>query len=244
MTRIKARNAIRAAFVLEFEEALADAERDPEVRAIVITGTDATFCAGGDVKEMGQFLASGTPDIVAARKNIQRFHQMMKILHGIEKPVIAAVNGTAFGAGCNLALCCDLRIASEKATFCWAFVQRGLSSDAGSTYVLQRLVGYPKAFELLALGDTIDAQTALSLGIVSEVVPHDQLRAAAQALADRFADGPPSAIGLIKRGLHGAAVAPLSECLENEANLQSLCFGGKEFMEGVTAFLEKREPKF
>lgn len=244
MNRPDARNAIRATTIEDFVAAVDDAARDDRVRALVVTGVDPAFSAGGDVKEMGKLLESGTPDPPFARRMVRNFHRMIAALYAIEKPVIAAVNGPAFGAGCNVALCADMRIASENASFSWAFVQRGLVTDAGSTFLLQQLVGYSKAMELLCLGETVSPQHALELGLVRSVLPHDRLHAEAQRLGEQFAQGPPNAIAMIKRALQSAATTSLAEALEVEAGLQAVAFGGAEFREGVLSFLEKRPPKF
>jgi 2-(1,2-epoxy-1,2-dihydrophenyl)acetyl-CoA isomerase len=244
LNRPEARNAIRPELVAESVEAFQRAGEDDEVRVIVLTGAGPAFSAGGDVKAMGALLMSGAPDVHDARRMVKNFHKMIAAIHEVEKPVICAVNGKAFGAGCNVALACDLRVASDQASFCWAFVHRGLVTDAGSTFLLQQLVGYSKAFELLTIGDTVNADESLRLGLVNKVVPHDQLMSATEEMAKRMAAGPPKAIAMIKRALHFAKLAYLSEALENEANMQALAFGGKEFPEGVASFLEKRQPNF
>jgi 2-(1,2-epoxy-1,2-dihydrophenyl)acetyl-CoA isomerase len=244
LNRPAARNAIRAATIDEMVAVFEHAAGDDAVRAIVVTGADPAFSAGGDVKEMVSSLEGGLPDPARARRMVRNFHRMITAMHAIEKPVIAAVNGPAFGAGCNVALCADLRIASEHASFCWAFVQRGLVTDAGSTFLLQHLVGYAKAMELLCLGETVDAGKARELGLVREVVPHHKLAEAAQQVAEQFAKGPPNAIAMIKRALHIAATASLADTLEVEAALQAIAFGGAECREGLVSFLEKRPPVF
>ena len=244
LNRPEARNALRQATTEGLEAALRSAEADPDVRCIVLTGAGPAFCAGGDVKEMAAMLMSEKRDPHLARGVVRRFHQMVRALYETEKPVIAAINGTAAGAGCNLALACDVRIASDQAKFVWAFIHRGLTSDGGSTYLLQRQVGYAKAFELLTLGDTISVQDAHTLGIVNRVAPHDSLMQETEALAARYVASPPQAVALTKRALRFAAAASLEDSLETEASLQALCFIGDEHAEGVTAFMEKREPRF
>lgn len=244
LNRPESRNAIRPEMTEETVEALSAAADDNDVRVVVLTAAGTAFSAGGDVKAMGTLLMNGMPDVHDARHMVRQFHKMIAAIYELEKPVICAVNGKSFGAGCNVALACDMRIASDQASFCWAFVQRGLVTDAGSTFLLQQLVGYSKAFELLTLGDTVDAQAALDLGLVNKVVPHDQLMDATRECAARMAAGPPKAIALIKRALQFANQSSFREALENEANLQALAFGGKEFPEGVASFLEKRAPNF
>lgn len=245
LNRPDARNAIRLGVTTtEMRRALESAAADADIRAVVLTGRGTAFCAGGDVKEMARALANARPDATVIRGLIRDFHRVIEAIHEIEKPVIAAVNGPAMGAGCNLALVCDLRIASDQAKFSEAFVHRGLTSDAGSTYLLPRLVGYAKAFELLTLGEVLDAYEALRIGLVNKVVPHDQLTAETEALAARFAQAPPRAVAMIKRGLRLGANATLHDTLEIEAAMQAAAMTGAEHAEGVQAFLEKRTPAF
>lgn len=245
LNRPEVRNAIRLGSTDRLvTEALSRAAADADVRCAVITGRGTSFCAGGDVKEMARVIEGGRLDAAAIRDQVRRFHAMIEAIHEFEKPILASVNGPAMGAGCNLALVCDMRIASDRARFCEAFVHRGLTSDAGSTYLLPRLVGYAKAFELLALGDTLDAQEALRIGLVNRVVPHDVLEAETEALATRFAQAPPRAVAMIKRGLRLAASAGLHDTLETEATMQAFAMLGEEHKEGVRAFLEKRPPVF
>jgi len=243
--RPEVRNAIRLGVTTnQMNEALDVAREDPEIRSVVFTGRGSAFCAGGDVKEMAKAIEGGKPEPALIRESVRGFHSALAALYNIEKPVIAAINGPAVGAGWSIALACDVRIASERARFSFAFVHRGLTSDGGSTYLLQRAVGYAKAFELIALGDTIDADDALQLGLVNKVVPHEQLIPAAEELAARFAAGPPNAMKLIKRALRLASNSSLQDALENEANMQTLGMLGTEHAEGVRSFLEKRPAKF
>ena len=245
LNRPEVRNAIRLGVTTtEVIEALAVAREDPEIRSVVVTGRGSVFCAGGDVKEMAKVVASGKPEPGVIRQSVRAFHAMIEALYNTEKPVIAAINGPAVGAGWSLALACDVRIASDRARFSFAFVHRGLTSDGGSTHLLQRAVGYAKAFELLTLGDLIDADEALRLGLVNKVVPHEQLIPAVDELAARYAAGPPDAMKMIKRALRLGASASLQDALENEATMQTLCMLGAEHAEGVAAFLEKRPPRF
>jgi 2-(1,2-epoxy-1,2-dihydrophenyl)acetyl-CoA isomerase len=244
LNRPEVRNAIHPGVSKQVAAAVNDASEDSEVRVVVITGRGTSFCAGGDVKEMAKAFGGDRPDAGAVREMVRAFHHMIETIYECEKPVIAAVNGPAMGAGCNLALVCDMRIASDHAKFAEAFVLRGLTSDGGSTYLLPRLVGDAKALELLILGDTIDAQEALRIGLVNKVVPHAELVSATEVLAARLAQAPPYAAAMIKRGLRLGATATLHDTLENEATTQALAMLGREHVEGVMAFLEKRAPKF
>ena len=245
LNRPEARNAIRLGVTTDtVTEAMGTAAADPEIRSVVITGRGPAFCAGGDIKQMAMALASGGLDGAMVRQGIRSFHAMICAIYNLEKPVIAAVNGPAAGGGMGFMLACDMRIASEQARFGLAFVRLALTTDGGSSYLLQRIVGYSKAFELIALGDMFDAQEALRLGVVNKVVPHDQLIPATEELAARFAASPPNAIAMIKRGLRLAASASLQDAVENEATMQAFCMLGAEHAEGVAAFLEKRPPQF
>jgi enoyl-CoA hydratase/carnithine racemase len=247
LNRPEARNAIRLHITsAELVDAIAEARDDTSVRAVVLTGADPAFCAGGDVKEMAavRAFAKGNPDPHDIRQVVRGFHRALAELYELEKPVIAAVNGPAVGAGFSLSLACDLRIASDQAYFAMAFVNRGLTSDAGSTYLLPRIVGYPKAYELLTTGDRVDADEALRLGLVTRVVLHADLHAETQTFAERLAAGPPNTLAIFKRSLRLGESTTLHDTLENEANMQSLCMLGGEHAEGIAAFIEKRPPAF
>lgn len=245
LNRPEVRNAIRLGVTTrQVTNAILEASEDRDIRAVVITGRGSSFCAGGDVKEMAKAFVGDRPDAGAVREMVRGFHRMIETIYECEKPVVAAVNGPAMGAGCNLALVCDMRIASDQAKFAEAFVHRGLTSDGGSTYLLPRLVGDAKAFELLILGETLDAQEALRIGLVNKVVPHAELMSATEAMLARLAQAPPYAVAMIKRGLRLGATATLHDTLENEATTQALAMLGGEHVEGVSAFLEKRAPKF
>ncbi|OPY72129.1 MAG: putative enoyl-CoA hydratase echA8 [Syntrophorhabdus sp. PtaU1.Bin058] len=215
--------------------------RDKDVRVLVITGAGKAFCAGGDVNE----LAAGTNAKPAGATNER--YTMSKIvleINSMEKPVIASVNGAAVGGGCNLALACDIRIASELAKFGEAFTKRGVHPDWGGIYLLPRLVGYAKAAELIFSGDLVDAREALRIGLVNRVVPHDTLRAATQELALRIARNAPLPVALAKRGLQRFYEMDLAQAVDYEAFALSICASSEDMKEGFKAFLEKREPEF
>lgn len=236
-------NAMGAALKEDLVEALLRAEADPDVRVIVLTGAGTAFCAGGDVKEMSEARASGATR--SAREKIQPSRDASLLsIHEASKPVIAAVNGAAAGAGMNLALAADIRMASTTARFSQAFVKRGLPPDTGATYLLPRIVGLAKACELAWTGDTIDADEALRLGIVARVVPPDELLPASLALANRIAEGPPVAIRLAKQALYQSAGGTLRDALAREAFNLNHCMETEDAAEGLQAFLEKRAPVF
>lgn len=236
-------NALSPQLRLDFKNALEVADTSNEVRAIIITGAGRGFCSGGDVKAMNEANESGTAgplnDKIAPVRD-----QVVLAMRNSDKPVIAAVNGPAAGAGMNIALACDIRVASDTARFGQTFSRRGLHPDWGGTYFLPRIVGMAKACELIWSGKMIDAEEALHLGIVSEVTEPGVLLETAQALALSFAAGPPIAIRLAKRAMYRAMDSSLREALEFETYAQNICRDTEDAKEGIRAFVEKRDPDF
>lgn len=232
---------------LEAKEALLAAVRsvgaDPEVRAVVLTGTGRGFCVGQDLREFVALRAGHTPAEVFSTVE-EHYSPISHALATMPKPVIAAVNGAAAGAGFSLALAADLRIASEKASFTPAFGAIGLSPDTGMSWYLPRIVGAAKAAELLLLGTTLRAPEALALGIVTQVVPAEELAAAAAELAARLAAGPTLAYGNVRRLLAYSADHSLSESLALEHELIVAAGGTEDHADSVEAFLAKRTPTF
>jgi 2-(1,2-epoxy-1,2-dihydrophenyl)acetyl-CoA isomerase len=238
--RPQRRNAVDLPTLAALREALDGAAAD-ESRVVVLTGAGDAFCAGADLaatsaEDIARF------DVTAALRDYN--NPVVLAIRALPKPVIARVHGPAAGVGMNFALACDLIVASEAATFGQAFVKIGLMPDGGSTYLLPRLVGYHKAFELMALGDLVSARDAERLGIVSRVVPAEGLDAAVDELAQRLARAPRTALAAIKRGLAAGERGDLAAALEFEAVHQDACFHSPDFVEGVTAFLQKRAPRF
>jgi len=227
----------------DLQDAVTRASEDPDVRVMIITGAGKGFCSGGDVKAMSERKESGSGRPLMEKVAPGR-DRTVQALRDSPKPVIAAVNGAAAGAGMNLALCCDMRLASTAAKFSQAFVRRGLHPDWGGTYFLPRVIGTAKACELIFTGDVIDAQEALRLGIVSAVYPPEELLPAAHALARRIADGPPIAIRLAKRSIYHNLDCDLRQALEFETFAQNICFDTEDAAEGIKAFVEKRPPSF
>ena len=225
--------ALHRALAAAFKEA-----RAADVRAVVITGAGRGFCVGQDLTEFRE--ASG--DI--AERLRSTYHQNVLAIRSLEKPVIAAVNGVAAGAGVSLACACDLRIASDAATFVPAFINIGLVPDSGGSYFVHRLLGYARAFEWLTSGRRLTAAEAHAWGLVSEVVESDALATRAGEVARTLAQLPTRGIAMTKRLLDGAAARTLDEQLEHEAQLQAVATQTADFEEGVAAFLEKREPRF
>jgi 2-(1,2-epoxy-1,2-dihydrophenyl)acetyl-CoA isomerase len=227
----------------DLQDAVTRASEDPDVRVMIVTGAGKGFCSGGDVKAMNERKESGGGRPIMEKVAPGRDRTVLA-LRDSPKPVIAAVNGAAAGAGMNLALCCDMRLASTAAKFSQAFVRRGLHPDWGGTYFLPRVVGAAKACELIFTGEVIDAQEALRLGIVSAVYAPEELLPAAHALARRIADGPPIAIRLAKRAIYHNLDSDLRQALEFETFAQNICFDTEDAAEGIRAFVEKRSPSF
>ena len=230
-------NAFDRAMQDGFRAALKEAA-DPEVRAVVLTGAGRGFCVGQDLKEFQE----GAGDIGDRLRST--YNRNVSSLRSLEKPVIAAVNGPAAGAGLALAAACDIRLAADNAVFVPAFITIGLVPDTGASYFIPRLLGYERAFEWLASGRQLTAGDAHAWGFVSEVVEGGKLPQRAAAVAAEFAAQPTRAIGMTKRLLGRAGSGTLEEQLELEAQLQAAAAASEDFAEGVAAFLEKREPRF
>jgi 2-(1,2-epoxy-1,2-dihydrophenyl)acetyl-CoA isomerase len=237
LNRAEVLNAFNASMHAALGAALKEA-RDDDVRAVVITGAGRGFCVGQDLSEF----KDEAGDIGGRLRG--NYHPNITAIRALEKPVVAAVNGPAAGAGLGIACACDVRLASDQASFVPAFINVGLVPDSGTTYFVTRLVGQPRAFEWLASGRRLTAAEAHTWGIVSEVVDADALESRAAALAAELAALPTRAIGMTKRLLDRAPTAPLEEQLEWEAQLQSAATQTEDFREGVSAFLEKRDPSF
>jgi enoyl-CoA hydratase/carnithine racemase len=225
-------------------DAVSKAAADPDVRVLVITGAGRGFCSGGDVKSMKEREEATEAPPPIAEKFAPIRDRIILAMRDCPKPIIAAVNGAAAGAGMNLALACDMRIASSAAKFSQAFVKRGLHPDWGGTYFLPRVVGMAKACELIFTGDTIDAAQALELEIVNAVVAPEALMEETYKLARRIAAGPPVAIQLAKRALYHNQDVDLRAALEFETFAQNISRDTEDAKEGVKAFLEKRAPVF
>ena len=236
-------NALGGTLRDDLFDAVTRSAADPEVRVMVVTGAGKGFCSGGDVKAMGEAKA-GQRERPLIEKIAPSRDRTLLAMREAPQPIIAAVNGAAAGAGMNLALGCDIRIASTAAKFTQAFVKRGLHPDWGGTYFLPRLVGTAKACEMIFTGDVIDAAEALRLGIVSRVVAPEELMPTAYELARRIAAGPPVAIRLAKRSIYANEDLDLRAALQNETMAQNICFETEDATEGIRAFGEKRAPAF
>lgn len=220
----------------ELQDALREAGRDTAVRSLVLTGAGKAFCAGQDLEEaMGKGPLGDT---------VRRYYNpLIQALRSLEKPIIAAVNGAAAGAGASLALACDLVLMSEKAYFMLAFVKVGLVPDSGASYWLPRLIGYHRAMEMALSGDRMSAERAWELGICNRVVAPEAFEATVAELAGKLARGPRS-MGLIKRQFHRGMSWSLDEVLEYEAYGQEIAGQTADAQEGIAAFLAKRAPNF
>ena len=224
---------------------VADEVRDnDEVKVLVITGAGRGFCAGSDVEQRLAVKASGERLERSRKEVIQPVGYFGTSLYSLSKPTIAAINGVAAGAGLSFALLCDIRIASDKARFIAAWVNMGLVPDIGATYLLPRTIGLDKALELVFTGEIIDAKEAERIGLVTKVVPHDDLMKVVDELAAKLAKKPSVAIELMKRGVYRAMGGDYTAQLDFESYAQNICFQTKDFKEATTAFKEKREPHF
>jgi 2-(1,2-epoxy-1,2-dihydrophenyl)acetyl-CoA isomerase len=236
-------NALGGTLRQDLFDAVTRAGADPEVRVMVVTGAGKGFCSGGDVKAMGEAKAAQRERPLIEKIAPGRDRTLLAMREA-PQPIIAAVNGAAAGAGMNLALGCDIRIASTAAKFTQAFVKRGLHPDWGGTYFLPRVVGMAKACEMIFTGEVIDAAEALRLGIVSRVVAPEELMPTAYDVARRIAAGPPVAIRLAKRSLYANEDLDLRGALQIETMAQNICFETEDATEGIRAFGEKRAPMF
>jgi 2-(1,2-epoxy-1,2-dihydrophenyl)acetyl-CoA isomerase len=232
-------NAANEQMKKELLDAFRQAEKDADVRCIVLRGAgEKAFCAGQDLKEYQETKSS-------MKKMLEEgYNPIIKQMRSIEKPIIGMINGVAAGAGFSFALACDLRIMSDKAKLIQAFVRIGLVADSGSHWFLPRLVGLAKAFEYAATGKDIDAAEAEKVGLVNKIVSHDELEKETYGLAEKLAQGPPKAIGLIKRTLNKALMKSFDELLAYEAMMQEVASHTADHKEGVNAFIEKRPPQF
>lgn len=246
LNRPEIRNAISDPEMIEaILVALERLDRDPAVRVAILTGAGTAFSSGGNVKKMGA--SGGLADALPVRTRLNYRTGIQRIpmaFEALEVPVIAAVNGPAIGAGCDLACMCDLRIASTKARFAESFVKLGIIPGDGGAWLLPRVVGFSKASEMALTGDPVDAAEALACGLVSKVVAEEELLTAAKALAQRIAANPPHAVRMTKRLLKEGRHMRLDSLLEVSAALQSLAHATADHREAIAAFLAKRPPRF
>ena len=231
-------NALNDEITFELQDAFKTVAKDEAVRVVVLTGEGKAFCSGQDLKaSQGQkrsFLDSLH----------KRYNPIVRAMRNLPKPIIGRLNGVAAGAGCSIALACDLIIASDEATLIEVFINIGLVPDSGSSWFLPRLVGPAKAFELASMGTKVKAKEAEAMGFITKAVPADQLDKAVADYTTYYAQAPTKAIGLIKKMLNKAANSSLDEMLDYEAYCQEIAGNSEDYKEGVNAFLEKRKPSF
>ncbi len=243
LDRPEVKNALNRELYGRLEQALRDAHDDADVRCVIITGTGSAFCSGDDVKEL---MVGPAAQRTVARQREPRPRPTPAAMAVLEcdKPVIAAVNGAAVGWGMDLTLFCDIRIASERAKFGELFIKRGLISDLGGLWRLPQVVGPSKAAELLFTGDIIDAAEAERIGLVSRVVPHDELMASARSLAEKIAANPPIAMRYMKQGLRMSVYGDPRDLSAYIMSALGYLFTTEDHREGALSFVEKRAPVF
>lgn len=233
-------NSFNREMALSLQKIVTDCSTDNSVRAIVITGNGKAFCAGQDLKEVTD------PDLNPGFRKIleEHYNPIIQKIRTIEKPIIAAVNGVAAGAGANIALACDIVLASENASFIQAFSKIGLIPDSAGTFFLPRLIGFQKASALMMLGDKVSAVEAEKLGMVYKVISPESFLEEVTKIAETLAEMPTKAIGLTKRLLNQSMTNNLEQQLASESDLQIEASSSNDYREGVTAFVEKRKPEF
>ncbi len=236
--RPEALNAINEDFIAGLKKAVEIAREDKEVRVMVLVGEGRAFCAGADIKMFSRI------DAFRAREIIEDLGKVLEDLEDLEVPVIAAVNGLALGGGCEIAMACDIIIASERASFGQPEINLGIIPGAGGTQRLARIVGWKRAMELCLTGERIDAKTAEKLGLVNKVVEHDKLIEEVKAFAEKLKKKSPTALMLVKQAVNRGFKKGLGEGIEYERDLFAISFASKDAEEGIKSFIEKREPKF
>jgi 2-(1,2-epoxy-1,2-dihydrophenyl)acetyl-CoA isomerase len=237
LNRPDSMNAVNADLRKALAAAVRDAERNPEAKVVVVIGTGRAFCAGADVNELAT--REGALEEMSGD-----YERIIAGLRNIPKPTIAALNGVAAGIGASIALACDLRFATEDAALVEAFVRIGLTPDGGATWLLPRYVGTARALEMMYTGEPLRAADAERLGVYNRVVPAAELEGTVRELADRLASGPTMALAAAKRSVNFGANTTFEEAMDFEFLLQAVQMQGKDFKEGVAAFLEKRKPQF
>ncbi len=232
-------NALNDEITYELQDALKAVSKDEQARVVVFSGEGKAFCSGQDLKA-----ASGDQKRSFLQSLHKRYNPIIIAMRSLPKPIVCRLNGVAAGAGCSLALACDVIVASEDATLIEVFINIGLVPDSGSSYFLPRTVGMNKAFELCSMGNRVKATEAVSIGLINKAVPASELDSAVKFYTDYFAKAPTKSIGLIKKMLNKSATSSLEEMLEYEAYCQEIAGTSNDYKEGVTAFLEKRKPDF
>jgi len=239
LNRPEVYNALNDEITFELQDALKRVAKDDAVRVVVLTGAGKAFCSGQDLK------ASSTQEKRSFMDSLhKRYNPIVRAMRNLPKPIVGRINGVAAGAGCSLALACDVLVASTEATFIEVFINIGLVPDSGSSFFLPRTVGMAKAFEWCTQGTRISAQDALQHGLINEVAAAEALDSAVKKHADYYAQAPTKSIGIIKKMLQKSAMATLDDMLDYEAYCQEIAGSSVDYQEGVKAFLEKRKPAF
>ena len=239
LNRPEVYNALNDEITFELQGAFREVAKDDSLRVVILTGEGKAFCAGQDLKASS---AAGKRSFMDSLH--KRYNPIIRAMRNLPKPVICRLNGVAAGAGCSLALACDIIIAAEDASLIEVFINIGLVPDSGSSFFLPRLVGMAKAFELCTMGSKVNANDAVAMGLVNKAVPSSELDAAVKEYTDYFAAAPTGSIGLIKKMLNKSGNATLEEMLDYEAYCQEIAGSSADYKEGVAAFLEKRKPRF
>lgn len=239
LNRTEVYNALNDEITFELQDVLKQASKDDQTRVVVLTGEGKAFCSGQDLKTAAEIEQRSFQESLH-----KRYNPIIRGITEMPKPVICRLNGVAAGAGCSLALACDLIVAAEEALLIEVFVNIGLVLDSGSSYFLPRLIGSSQAFEMSTMGTKIDGKKAAEMGLVNKAVPLEKLDEAVKAYTDYFSKAPTKAIGLIKKQLKRSFHSSLDEMLEYEAYCQEIAGSTEDYKEGVTAFLEKRKPDF
>jgi 2-(1,2-epoxy-1,2-dihydrophenyl)acetyl-CoA isomerase len=239
LNRPEVYNALNDDITFEMQDAFKVIAKDDAVRVVVLSGEGKAFCSGQDLKA-----ASGQEKRSFIDSLHKRYNPIIRAMRNLPKPIICRLNGVAAGAGCSIALACDIIVAAEEATLIEVFVNIGLVPDSGSSYFLPRLVGTAKAFELCSMGTKVKAAEAYQLGMINKVVTADKLDEEIKLYTDYFSVAPTKAIGIIKKMLQKSTTSSLDEMLEYEAYSQEIAGRSEDYKEGVSAFLEKRKPNF
>ena len=244
MNRPEVFNAFNDTMLDELGEVLEAASKDEAVRCVILTGAGRAFGSGQDLRSFASISASGGNAPIKVSVHLHKYHRIVYAIRTMPKPVVAAVHGVAAGASCNIALACDMRIAADNARFIEAFARIGLVPDAGGCFFLPRLVGVGKAMELAMLADEVSGQEAERLGLANRCVPLNEFEEVTTAFAQRLAAGPTHAYALIKELMYKSLESDLETTLKFEGELQDIAINSADHREGVSAFLEKRPPRY
>jgi 2-(1,2-epoxy-1,2-dihydrophenyl)acetyl-CoA isomerase len=242
LNRPEVYNALNDEITYELQDALKSVAKDEKVRVIVLTGEGKAFCSGQDLKAANQ--AGGQQKRSFMESLHKRYNPIIRAMRTLPKPIVCRLNGVAAGAGCSLALACDVIVASEEAQLIEIFINIGLVPDSGSSFFLPRTVGINKAFELCSMGNRLKATEAVAIGLINKAVPAVELDAAVKNYTDYYATAPTKSIGIIKKMLNKSMTSSLDEMLDYEAYCQEIAGSSSDYQEGVKAFLEKRKPEF